>query len=217
MSRLRRRDRQKTMIRVRRIQGCCFMRTSSLMYPEAVPLRSIDAEHVAEELVKLFAQVGVPNEILTDQGSNFMSQLLAEVYRLLQIKPIRTSPYLPQTDGVVERFNQTLKAMLRKAATEDGKDWDRLIPYLLFAYREVPQAFTGFSPFELLYGRQVRGPLDILKETWEAKERSTESAVSYVLAMREKLARMTELVQKNLSRAQVQQKAWYDQNARSHR
>ena len=82
-----------------------------------------------------------------DQGNIFMSQLiLAEVYRPLQVKPIRTSPYHLQTDGLVERFNQTLKAMLRKTATEDGKDWDQLIPYLLFACREIPQASHGFLP-----------------------------------------------------------------------
>ena len=114
-------------------------------YPEAIPLRSIDAEHIAEELIKVFSRVGVPKEILTDQGSNFTSQLLAEVYRLLQIQPIKTSPYHPQTDGLVERFNQTLKAMLRKTAWDEGKDWDKWVPYLLFAYREVPQSSTGFS------------------------------------------------------------------------
>ena len=98
-------------------------------YPEAIPLRSIDAEHVAEELLKFFSRVGVPQEILTDQGSNFTSKLLAELYRLLKIQSIRTSPYHPQTDGLVECFNKTLKAMLRRTATE-GKDWDRLVPYL---------------------------------------------------------------------------------------
>ena len=184
-------------------------------YPEAVPLRNIDAEHVAEELVKLFSRVGIPSEILTDQGPNFMSKLLAEVYRLLSVKAIRTSPYHPQTDGLVERFNHTLKTMLRKAATDEGKDWDRLLPYLLFAHREVPQASTGFSPFELLYGRQVRGPLDVLKEAWEGDNRSDESVVSYVLLVRERLERMAELVQENLSRSQKQQKVWYDRNARS--
>ena len=76
------------------------------------------------------------------------------------------------------RFNKTLKAMLRKTASEDGKDWDRMIPYRLFAYRDVPQSSTGFSPFKLLYGRDVRGPLDILKETWEADQKSEESVVS---------------------------------------
>ena len=84
----------------------------------------------------------------------------------------------PQTDGLVERFNKTLKEMLRKTVTDGGKDWDRMIPYLLFAYREVPQSSTGFSPFELLYGRDVRGPLDVLKETWEAGARSDETCSS---------------------------------------
>jgi len=134
-------------------------------YPEAVPLRSIEAERIAEELVKIFARVGLPREILTDQGSNFTSRLLAEVYNLLHVHAVRTSPYHPQTDGLVERFNQTLKALLRKAAVEDGKEWDKLLPYLLFAYRDVPQATTGFSRSELLYGMDVRGPLDILRES----------------------------------------------------
>ena len=81
-------------------------------YPEAIPLRSINAEHIAEELIKVFARVGIPNEILTDQGSNFTSKLLTELYRLLKIQGVRTSPYHPQSDGLVERFNQTLKMML---------------------------------------------------------------------------------------------------------
>ena len=62
----------------------------------------------------------------------------------------------------MERFNKTLKEMLRKVAADDGANWDKSVPYLLFAYREVPHDSTGFSAFELLYGRAVRGPLDIL-------------------------------------------------------
>ena len=183
-------------------------------YPEAIPLRTIDAEHVAEELIKLFARVGVPQEILTDQGSNFTSQLLAEIYRLLHVHAIRTSPYHPQTDGLVERFNQTLKNMIRRTTTKEGKDWDKMIPYLLFAYREVPQASTGFSPFELLYGREVRGPLDVLRDQWEARQRSDESVVSYVLKMRERLQEMSDVVRENLAVSQAMQKKWYDHKAR---
>ena len=182
-------------------------------YPEAVAMRTIDANAVAEELLAFFSRVGVPEEILTDQGTNFTSQLLAEVYRLLQIKPIRMTPYHPQTDGLVERFNGTLKAMLKKTAIDEGKEWDRLLPYLLFAYREVPQASTGFSPFELLYGRNVRGPLDILKETWEAKRKSPKSVVSYVLMMQERLSKLSTLVHDNLRKAQEKQKEWYDCHA----
>ena len=90
----------------------------------------------------MFARVGIPKEILTDQGSNFTSQLLAELYRLLHVKALRTSPYHPQTDGLVERFNQILKGMLRKNATEDGKDWDALIPFVLLKF---PRSLPGFT------------------------------------------------------------------------
>ena len=104
-------------------------------YPEAVPMKHVDAASVAEELIKIFSRVGVPKEVLTDQGTNFTSQLLTELYRMLHVHPIRTSPYHPQTDGMVERFNQTLELMLRKVLVKEGTDWDKLPPSLLFAYR----------------------------------------------------------------------------------
>ena len=187
-------------------------------YPEAIPLRSCKAETVAEELLKMFARVGIPREILTDQGSNFTSRLLGELYAMLKVHPIRTTPYHPQTDGLVERFNQTLKAMLRRTVDQEGKDWDRLIPFLLFAYREVPQVSTGFSPFELLYGRMVRGPLDVVKEAWESEQAEQsgveESVVSYVLSIQEKLNQMAGLVRANMEKAQATQKHWYDRKSR---
>ena len=104
-------------------------------YPEAIAMPSVEATRIAKELVNLFTHVGVPDDILTDQGTNFMSSLLEEIYRPLHIKDIRTTPYHPQTDGVVERFNGTLKSMLRKFVSRSQKDWDEYLPYLLFAYR----------------------------------------------------------------------------------
>ena len=64
-------------------------------FPEAFALKSIDAEHVAEALMSLFSRVGVPKEVLTDQGTNFTSRLLGKLYQLLGVKAIRTSPYQP--------------------------------------------------------------------------------------------------------------------------
>ena len=101
-------------------------------YPEAVPMKSVDAASVAEELLKIFSRVGVLQEILTDQGTNFTSQLLVELYNMLHVQPICTTPFHPQTDGLVEHFNQTLKLMLKKTLVKEGKEWDN---YLLFAYR----------------------------------------------------------------------------------
>ncbi|CAM4607160.1 unnamed protein product [Caretta caretta] len=91
-------------------------------------------------------------KICTDQEMPFMSKLMKDLCSLLHVQTLWTSVYHPQTDGLVERFNRTFKAMIRKVVSKDGKDWDNLLPYL-FAIREVPQASTGFSPFELLYGR----------------------------------------------------------------
>ena len=159
--------------------------------------------------------MGIPNEILTDQGSNFTSKLLAELYRLLKIQGVRTSPYHPQSDGLVERFNQTLKMMLRKVITKEGKDWDKLLPYVLFAYREVPQASIGFSPFELIYGWKIRGPMAVLKEAWESGKSQDASVIAHVVQIREQLQQMTDLVEHNMEKAQDNQKKWYDRNARS--
>ena len=117
-------------------------------------------------------------------------------------------------DGLVERFEKTLKTLLRKLISKEGHDCDRLLPYVLFAYQEVPQSTTGFSPFELLYGQEVRGPLDVLKEEREAEKRSDESVVSHILAIRERMEEMTEIVSDNLKEAQQRQKTWYNQTAR---
>jgi hypothetical protein len=182
-------------------------------YPEAIPLRSIEAKKIADELIKLFSRVGIPKEILTDQGSNFTSKLLSQIYQLLQIKGLTTSPYHPQTDGLVERFNGTLKSMIRKFIDEEPGNWDKLLPYLLFAYREVPQESTGFSPFELLYGWRVRGPLDVMKEMWTVSVTGSQSVVSHVVKMRDRIASMTDLVRENLEGAQKKQKEWYDKRA----
>ncbi|XP_037795765.1 uncharacterized protein LOC119591123 [Penaeus monodon] len=96
-------------------------------YPEAVALPNIDMPTVAEALVTIFSKVGVPREILSDRGTQFTSDVMKEVYRLLSIQSLTTTPY---------------HAML-------------------------PQASTGFSPFELIYGHTVRGPLTLLRELWD--------------------------------------------------
>ena len=162
--------------------------------PDAIPILNTEANTIAKELVSVFARVGIPDEILTDQGSNFMSSLLQEMYLMLNISRLRTSPYHPQTDGLTERFNGTLKSMIRKLTASNQKDWDEHLPHLLFAYREVPQESTGFSPFELLYGRRVREPLDILKEVWVGYEGEKENVNIHVLEMRRCLEEMSELV-----------------------
>ncbi|XP_072022131.1 uncharacterized protein [Amphiura filiformis] len=94
-------------------------------YLEASPMKSIEAEKVAEELVVMFTRLGFPREVLTDMGAQFTSNVMKEVSRLLSIKQLTTSPYHPACNGLVERFNGTLKALLKKICEERPKDWDR--------------------------------------------------------------------------------------------
>lgn len=90
--------------------------------------------------------------------------------QLLNIRALKISVYHPQIDGLVERFNGTLKAILRKFVNDDPWHWDKLLPALLFAVWEVPEGSTGFSPFKFLCRRQPRGIQDPLWETWEEQE-----------------------------------------------
>ncbi len=183
-------------------------------YPEAVALRNISAKSVAEALFSMISRVGIPKEILTDQGMAFMSRTIRELYELLGIKLIRTSVYHPQTDGLVEQFNRTLKTMIRKFVHEDAKNWDKWLEPLLFAVREVPQASTGFSPFELLYGRQPRGVLDVLRETWEEGPSESKNEIQHVLDLRTKLHTLGKLSMENLLQAQDKQSRLYNRGAR---
>ena len=146
-----------------------------------------------------------------------MLKLLSSMYEHLGIHALRTSPYHPQTDGLVERFNQTLKAMLRKFVNADAGYWDTLLPYILLAYREAPQASTGFSPNELVFGRQLRGPLYVMKGVWtDSQQPEPKSVIQHMLTIRDRVDRCQEAANKNLRSAQQRQKTWYDKNARTH-
>jgi transposase InsO family protein len=126
-------------------------------YPDAVPLRDIHTETVADALLDMYSRIGIPRRIHSDRGSQFTSEMMAEVNRLLSVKATTTTSYHPMGNSVVENFNKTLKNALKKMTSERVRDWDRYISPLLFAFRDTPQSSTNFSPFELIYGRTVRG------------------------------------------------------------
>ena len=180
--------------------------------PEAVPLKKIDAETVAEALVDIFSCLGVPKEILSDLGTQFVSDCMREVTRLLSIKRLTTTPYHLMCNGLMEKFIGSMKSMLKRLCSEQPRQWQRYINPLLFAYREVPQESTGFSPFELLYGRAVRGPMTILKQLWtkEVQEREGKNSYQYVFELQEKLEDTPKLTQSELEKAQQKGKHYHD-------
>ena len=133
---------------------------------------------------------------------------MKEVSRLQSIRRFTTSSYHPACNELVEKFNGTLKRMLRRLCHEQPRQWHRFITPLLFAYREARQEATGFSPTELLYGRTVKGPVQILKELWFEKEEVPEVTTSYqyVLELRERLDETMKLAQAELEKNQGRNK-----------
>ena len=100
-------------------------------YPEAVALPGIETERVAEALVDVFSRVGVPREMLSDMGSQFTSELIGEVSRLLSMRQLTTTPYHPMCNGFVEKFNGTLEQMLKKMCHEKPKRLGQILKFTI--------------------------------------------------------------------------------------
>ena len=152
--------------------GYRFLLTAICMasrWPEAIPMRSITAKAVALGMIEMFSRTGIPLQLVTDQGAQFVGSVMSQLRASLSIEKIKTTPYHSEGNGVVERMHGTLGAMLTKAASE-GLDWVGQVPFALFALRAAPNRDTLFSPFELIYGRQVRTPLDIIHQGWAQVE-----------------------------------------------
>lgn len=99
-----------------------------------------------------------------DQGTNFVSGVFQDVMCELGISQVVSSTYHPQSQGALERAHQTLKTMMKTYSVQFPGDWDVALPFLLFAMRDSVNESTGFTPFELVFGHEVRGPLKLLKE-----------------------------------------------------
>ena len=152
-------------------------------WPEALLLRSITAKAVALGILEIFSRTGIPLQLVSDQGSQFLGSVVTQLCTNLRIDRIKTTPYHPEGNGVIECMHGTLGAMLTKAA-KAGQDWVGQVPFALFALRAAPNRDTQFSPFELVYGKRVRTPLDILHQGWarvEFEELETEEWAEWLV------------------------------------
>jgi len=132
-------------------------------YVEAYPIPNQEATTVARQLVdEFFLRFSPPQQLHSDQGRNFESAVIKEACKLLGNDKSRTTPYHPQSDGLVERFNRTLLNMLAVAVRDQPFEWEQHIRRLCFAYNTSVHPTTGFSPFSLMFGRQARMPVDIV-------------------------------------------------------
>ncbi|XP_064474611.1 uncharacterized protein LOC135388765 isoform X1 [Ornithodoros turicata] len=182
-------------------------------FPEAVPLKEITSSEIVDALLGVFARIGFPSEIQSDQASVFTSALTTTFLQRCGITIVHSSVYHPQSNAV-ERWHSTLKRVLRALCYEHKKYWDMCLPAAMFALRTVPHEATGFSPAELVYGRSLRSPLRIIREQWEDSG-DDPTVVDYVLELLNRLHVAQELTLENMKIAQEKAKTYYDRTARS--
>ncbi len=182
-------------------------------YAEAEALPNQEAETIVRALEEIFARHGMPSVLLTDQGRNFESHLVKSVCQLFGIEKRRTTAYHPQTDGLCERFNGVLKALLRMKVNNDKDDWDEQLPHALLAYRVSKQSSTGVTPFEMLYGRDVRLPIGAEQDEIQAKP--THGPAKYLEDLKKRQDDIRKIVVEKLKKAQQKQKKNYDIKHRS--
>ena len=166
------------------------------------------AEAVAHMLIKeAISRFGVPLQIHT--GRNFESVLFKEVCRLLDIDKTRTTPLRPQSDGMVERFNRTLEAMLSKFVKENQRDWDRYLPLLSMAYRSAVQESTGYTPNELMFGREIRLPVELIFGV-PPGDNTPPVYTEYAWNLKEQIGTVHEFARERLQIESQRQKRLYD-------
>ncbi|XP_068211806.1 uncharacterized protein [Palaemon carinicauda] len=181
-------------------------------FPEVIPVRGIKSGIVIKHLMDFFSRYGLPREIQSDQGSNFTSREFQAKMNELGIKHNLASSYHPESQGILERFHSTLKNALTKYCLDHVEEWDKDLPLLLFALRSAPSESLGFSPFQMVYGHNVRGPLDLLREHWEGGSGKMNS-LDYILSFKEKLRSIWQWAQNNLSTSQAKMKTHYDRKS----
>lgn len=128
-------------------------------YVIAFPMETKEARSIAKVLVEqCILKFGCFKVLKSDRGTEFANELLNEICKLLDIEQIFSTPYHHQTMGSIERNHRVLNEYLLNFVQDD--EWDKWIPYYAFAYNTTPHVDTGYTPFELIYGRIVRFPID---------------------------------------------------------
>lgn len=134
-------------------------------YIVAVPLKNQETETIARAFTDhIILKFGCPLSILTDNGANFIAQLMKRVCKLLHIKAIQTTPYHPESNGALERSHRALKEYLRSYVNKNLNDWNNYIQFAVFSYNTTPHSSTKFTPHELIFGQKAEIPSALVKK-----------------------------------------------------
>jgi len=168
------------------------------------------ARLLAEEIVLIF---GVPECLLSNSSTNLLSHLMKDICDFLGIKKLNTTGYHPQCDRMVEKFNQTLISMLQKHADKYGEQWDKHLPGVLWAYRNIPHESTKEKPSFLLFGFDCRSPTEAAM--CPPSPMAAADITDYCKELTESLVHARELAAKVIQKAQKQYNKQYDKTATS--
>lgn len=182
-------------------------------YTVAVPLADQSTESVAKAFVNdIILKFGIPEKLLTDQGSNFTSELFRKVCKMLGISKLKTSSYHPQSNGAIERWHRSLAEFLRHFVANNQGDWDQWVNFATFVHNTTPHVATGFAPHVLMFGRLPNVPGSLQKEPVEVNYNYED----YLKMLKVKLQETYKLARSKLVKAKEISKINYDKNANVH-
>ena len=182
-------------------------------YVVAYVVKDQTACTAAETLrIGYFGLVGTPAYLVSDQGKAFTGYIITHLCELYGVQKLRTSPYHAQTNGQVERMNQTIIRMIGKLEEDRKACWSEHLPELLMAYNATGSAVTGYSPYYLLFSRRPRIPVDYLFPTLRDSPHQTKMEVS-VVAMQKRLREAFTVVRCLTSEEVARQCHYYDHKA----
>ena len=195
------------------IRNVMVMQDHFSKYVVAYVVKDQTARTAAETLRNgYFGLFGAPAYLVSDQGKAFTGHLISNLCELYGVQKLRTSPYHAQTNGQVERMNQTIIRMIGKLEQDKKAHWSEHLPEMLAAYNGTCSAVTGYSPYFLLFGRKLRMPVDCLFPTLHDSPHQVKMEVS-VAAMQKRLKEALAVARHLTSQEAARQRCYYDRKA----
>lgn len=178
-------------------------------FAQAYPTKNKTAKTVVEKIFNDFAlKWGFPSKIHHDMGLEFQNQMFSQLEKMCGVRGSHTTPYHPQGNGQVERFNRTLLSMLRTLTDSEKADWKSSLAKVVHAYNCTRSEATGYSPYYLLYGRSPRLPIDLLFNLQPAE--TQENYTEYVKQWQARMREAYEIAAKTDSKEALRRKKYYD-------
>jgi len=163
-------------------------------------------------LNEVIMRFGCPYDLHSDQGRNYESEVFKELCRLLEVRKTRSSPRHPEGNGQAERFMKTLTTMI-KSYIKDQSEWDLNLGCIAGAYRAAVHETTGFTPNMLMFGREVRMPVEVMFSSFSQSGEEIDSYGVYVNQLRSQMQKAHAVARKHLQTASQRQKQCYDVKA----